>query len=68
MGSNAQAAGDVWANAPVDSARAASHLPQNTDRQELLSSTLLQCMGLYATMVACLLTVFIQQARASCML
>ena len=55
------AASDPWANAPQDTARAASHLRTNTDRAELASSTGFQVVGLYATMVACLLTIFIQQ-------
>ena len=45
----------------LNTARAASHLRTNTDRAELASSTGFQVVGLYATMVACLLTIFIQQ-------
>jgi hypothetical protein len=36
-------------------------MPANTDREELVSSTLFQIAGLYSIMVASLLTVFIQQ-------
>ena len=38
-----------------------ANLPGNTDRQELVSSTLFQVAGLYSILVASLLTVFIQQ-------
>ena len=36
-------------------------MPGNTDRQELVSSTVFQLAGLYSILVASLLTVFIQQ-------
>ncbi len=53
--------GDIWASAPQDATAAASHLPRNTDRAELTTSSAFQVIGLYSIMVACLLTVFIQQ-------
>ncbi len=60
MGSGAPA--DPWASGiDVDTKRATAHLPENTDQQELVTSTGFQVLGLYSTMVACLLTIFIQQ-------
>ena len=52
---------DPWSSSNTQGARAASNLPVNTDREELVSSTLFQVVGLYSILVASLLTVFIQQ-------
>jgi hypothetical protein len=60
-GNGKGAVSDPWAAGHTDAARANAHLPANTDASELFSSTLFQVAGLYATMVAALLTIFIQQ-------
>ena len=52
---------DPWSSSNRQGSSAPANLPGNTDRQELVSSTLFQVIGLYSIMVASLLTVFIQQ-------
>jgi len=52
---------DPWSAANTQGARTPSNLPANTDREELVSSTLFQVVGLYGILMSSLLTVFIQQ-------